>query len=203
MVGAGVRHGRDAEVTDLRAIADLGLTSVASTVVATRGELLILTRTRFSSTDVGAETFLTDILGVIEVDVDDRITATVVFDPDDFEAAFAELDARYLAGEAAAHVQTWSTIASSYAALNRRELPSMTPDCANIDHRRETAFGPGDLTAYIRVGWDVDQDINVFVAEVHRLNNVGAVITYAAHETSAGALTPSGAGSRFSPPRAT
>ena len=51
MVGAGVRHGRDAEIADLRAIADLGLTKVTSTVIATRGERLALTRTRFSGSD--------------------------------------------------------------------------------------------------------------------------------------------------------
>ena len=42
-----------------------------------------------------------------------------LFDLDDIDAAFAELDARYLAGEAAAHAQTWSVIAEVYAALNR------------------------------------------------------------------------------------
>ncbi len=35
----------------------------------------------------------------------------VLFDLDDFDAAIAELDARYLAGEAAAHAGTWSVIA--------------------------------------------------------------------------------------------
>ena len=48
-------------------------------------------------------------------------SAIVVFDVDDIEAAFAELDARYLAGEAAAHAHTWSVIAGSYAAINRHE----------------------------------------------------------------------------------
>ena len=36
--------------------------------------------------------------------------ATMNFDPDDIDAAFAELDARYVAGEAAAHARTWSAI---------------------------------------------------------------------------------------------
>ena len=57
----------------------------------------------------------------------------VAFDPDDIDAAFAELDARYLAGEAAAHAHTWSVIAGSYAAFNRRELPATTPDW--VEHR--------------------------------------------------------------------
>ena len=46
--------------------------------------------------------------------------------PDDFEAAIAELDARYLAGEAAAHAHTWSSVIHprGHAILNRRELPA-------------------------------------------------------------------------------
>ncbi|MEO6793159.1 MAG: hypothetical protein ABI253_00145 [Mycobacterium sp.] len=44
------------------------------------------------------------------------------FDPDDIHAALAELDARYLAGEAAAHAHTWSLVTDAYAAFNRREF---------------------------------------------------------------------------------
>ena len=63
------------------------------------------------------------MLGIVEIDADERIAALVVFDLDDFDAAIAELDARYLAGEAAAHAHTWSVIAEAYAAINRHELP--------------------------------------------------------------------------------
>ena len=68
------------------------------------------------------------MLSIVEIDADDRIAAVIVFDPDDIDAAFAELDARYLAGEAAAHAHTWSVIAQGYAAFNRHELPATTPD---------------------------------------------------------------------------
>ena len=51
-----------------------------------------------------------------------------MFDLDDIDAAFEELDARYLAGEAAAHSHTWSVIARNNAAFNRRELPAAAPD---------------------------------------------------------------------------
>ena len=71
----------------------------------------------------------------LEIDTNNRAATQVVFDPDDIDAAFAELDARYLAGEAAAHAHTWSVIARAYAAFNRHELPSTTPDSVNIDHR--------------------------------------------------------------------
>ena len=57
--------------------------------------------------------------GVVEINSHNQIAAIVVFDLDDFDAAIAELDARYVAGEAAAHAHTWSVITQSYAALNQ------------------------------------------------------------------------------------
>ena len=145
VVGAGVRHGRDAEIADMRAIADLGITHITSTVVATRGGRLALMRGRLTHRDQRPEAYLAEVLGIVEIDAEERIVAFVTLDLDDIDAAFAELDARYLAGEAAAHAHTWSLVAAGYTALNRHELPSTTPDCVNVDHRRETAFGPGDL----------------------------------------------------------
>ena len=140
VVNAGIRHGRDAEIANMRAIADIGVTNMTSDVIATRGERLALSRVRFSGRDQRPEAFHTDVLGIIEIDADDRIAARVAFDLDDIDAAFEELDARYLAGEAADHAHTWSVIAQAYAALNRHELPATTPDWVNIDHRRLTTI---------------------------------------------------------------
>ncbi len=184
VVGSGVRHGRNAEIVDMRAIADLGLTTVTSTVIATRGGRLALTRARFSDRHHGPEALLTEVLSIVEINADERIVATVVFDHDDIDAAFDELDARYLAGEAAVHAHTWSAIAAAYTAMNRRELPATTPDWVNIDHRRGAAFAPGDLAAYIRATFDVAPDVNPYIEDVHQLSNLGAVITHASHATS-------------------
>ncbi len=127
VVNAGVRHGRDAEIANLRAVADVGVKNMTSTVIATRGERLVLTRVRFSGSDQRAR-------GVQHRGARHRRDrrrrpdrGAVVFDLDDIDAAFAELDARYLAGEAAAHAHTWSVVAEAYAALNRHELPPTTP----------------------------------------------------------------------------
>ena len=78
-------------------------------VIAIRGERLVLARVRISAAT--PRRFNDDALNVVEIDTDDRIAAVVVFDLDDFDAAIAELDARYLAGEAAAHAHTWSVVA--------------------------------------------------------------------------------------------
>ena len=177
VVGAGVRHGRDAEMASLRATAEVGTKSMTGTVMATRGDRLVLSRVRFSGRNEGAEDFLAEVLGVIEINVDERIGTVVVFDLDDVDAAFGELDARYLAGEAAAHAHTWSVIARGYAALNRREIPATSPDWVNIDHRRSTSFEPGDLAPYIRSLWDVASDVAVYIETVHRVSDFGALVS--------------------------
>ncbi|OQZ91861.1 hypothetical protein BST11_06675 [Mycobacterium alsense] len=183
VVNTGLRQGKDAVIDEISALAEVGMDPM-SDVVATRGERLVLSRVRISGHDQEPEVFHSAGLDVLEIDAEERVVARVVFDLEDLDSAIAELDSRYLAGEAAAHARTWSVIASSYAALNRSEPPLTTPDCVNIDRRREAAFGPGDLTAYMRAGLELDPNVKVYVREVHRLTSRGAVITYAAHETS-------------------
>jgi hypothetical protein len=184
VVGAGIRHGRDVEIASIRAGADLGGTNMTSPVIATRGARLILTRTQHSGRDQAPEAFRIDVLAIVEIDADNRIAARIVFDPDDLDTALAELDARYLAGDAAAHAHTWSVIANGYGAFNRRELLATTPDGENVDHRRGAAFAPGDMIAYIHAAWDDSPDTKIYIAAVHRLSNLGAVVTHVAHGIS-------------------
>ena len=202
MVNAGLRHGRDAAIADMRAIAELGVTydnvdrycdpgSAWSSVVPD------------CPARSGPEAFRTELLNVIEIDADERIAAHVLFDPDDIDAAFAELDARYLAGEAAAHAHTWSVVAEAYAAFNRHELPATTPDWVNIDHRRANTFESGDVTAYLRAMWDLHTGLSVYVETVHRLSDLGAVVTYVGHGTSPEGFDAEWRGSTFSRSKAT
>lgn len=134
VVNAGDRGSRESVIEDLQVAADLGFTIGVADVVAIRGERLALTRVRASGRD--PETIQNDAFNLVEIDADERITSIVVYDLDDFDSAIGELDARYLAGEAAAQAHTWEVIAEAYAALNRREVPATTPDFASIDHRR-------------------------------------------------------------------
>ena len=164
--------------------ADLGAKEVTSTVIATRGDRLVLRRAHYSDGVQRSEAFYVDALTIFEINGDRRIAANVIFDIEDFDAAFAELDARYLAGEAAAYARTWSVIAGGHAALNRHELPPTTPDCVSIDHRRGAAFAPGDMIEYFRAGWELGQDIRTYVEVVHRLSELGAVCTHAGHGVS-------------------
>ncbi len=184
VVGAGVRHGRQADIENFRAWADLGVTNITSDVIATRGGGLALSHARWSGPEQRPEAVHAEALAVIETDTDNQIAARVMLDPNDLEAAFEELDARYLAGEANPHAHTWSVIAEAYAALNRRELPATTPDWVNIDHRRAIAFAPGELFQWLRASWELTPDINIRITAVHRLSSLGAVVTHTANATS-------------------
>jgi hypothetical protein len=184
VVNAGIRRGRDAAIDDARAIIGLGVTDANSTIVATRGERVVLIGARYSGGAEPSEAFHTDLLNLFEIDADERITAVVTFDHDEFSAALQELDARYTAGEAARYKATWQTIAGTYASVSRGELPALSPDAVNIDHRRAAAFAPGELVAYIRAGRELDQVIGPYVEVVHRLTHDGAIVTYAARGCS-------------------
>ncbi len=152
--------------------------------IAIRGSRLSLVRECYSDADDADRPITAELLHVIEVGDGDLIHGVVSFDPEDINAAFEELDSRYLAGEAAACAHTWSVITVGYASLNRRELPPTTPDWVNIDHRQGTAFAPGEMTAYIRAAWDLERDVSVYIEVVHRLSDRAAVVTYAAYATS-------------------
>jgi hypothetical protein len=174
-VNAGNQHGRDADIANMRAIADLGVVKIALTIIATRGDRLALCRARMSGRDQRPEAFYTEALNVLEIDTNNRIAAQVVFDPDDIDAAFEELDTRYARGEAAAPSHTWSVIAQSCAAANRRELPRTTMDSVFIDHRNLIAVEAVDLSANVRAMFDVTPDVSICIESVHRLSELGAV----------------------------
>ena len=184
VVNSGVRHGRDAEIASMQAIAEVGTQKIRSTVIATRGGRLALCRTRLSGRNQRPDAFHTEGLIILEIDADNRIVARIVFDLDDIDAAFEELDARYLAGEAAATSRTWSVIAEIYAGLNRHEVPATTPDWVNVDHRHVTTIAPGDLIANLRAAWDLTPQASIYIEAVHRLTDLGAVVTHSPSGTS-------------------
>ena len=152
-----------------------------STVVAIRAQRLALIQYRFSGTDERADAFVIEFLAVVEIDADERMAAVIVFDTDDFDAAFAELNA-LLAGEAAPYAHMWSVIAEAYAAFNRHELPAT--DWATVDRRRATPFESTTMTNTLRAMWDLTPDLTIHIEAVHQLNGLGAVITHTGRGSS-------------------
>ncbi len=115
-------RGQRALIDSFRSAADLGdIPGATVETIATRAERLVLTRTRYSLGDADRTLFQVDLLQVVEVDADDRVAAIVTFDVGELHAVVAELESRYLVGEAAAHAHTWAVIARNLAAFNRGE----------------------------------------------------------------------------------
>ena len=98
VVNAGVLRGRAVHITNMRAVAELGFGGLTSTVIATRGHRSALIRIRSSMRGAPPGEVTAEMLSIVEIDADNRLAAAVLFDPDDIDAAFEELDARYLAG---------------------------------------------------------------------------------------------------------
>ena len=185
VVGAGIRHGREAVIEDMGAVvAQFGGMTSESVIVATRGDRLALRRVRISGQAQRPGTFDSEFLNIVEIDADSRIATLVFIDAEDFDSAVDELDARYMAGEAAAHSQTWSALTQCFASINRRELPETTPDWVNIDHRRSASAATGELAAFLSTTWDQTPELTNYVEAVHRLSDTAIVITYAARGTS-------------------
>ena len=65
-----------------------------------------------------------------------------------------------------------------------RSDSATTTDAVSIDHRRVASFAPGEGFEYIRAGWDLDQNLNLYIETAHRVNDRGAVFTWTGHGTS-------------------
>ena len=135
VVNAGVRHGRAAEIANMQAIAEVGTLNITSTVIATRGERLVLVRDYLSVRDWPESSH--NGVSVIEINADNQIvgarhcsTSTTSTPPSRNstpDTSPAKRPPTRTRGRSSR---------MAYAALNRHELPATTPDCVNIDHRR-------------------------------------------------------------------
>jgi hypothetical protein len=183
VVNSGIQHGRNAAIADVRGAIESGLTDISLTVTATRGDRLELSRTCICGQD-RPESLRLEFFSVVEINADERIVARVAFDPEDVDAAFEELETRYVAGEAAVHRHTWERVTRAYKALNRRQLPETTPGWVNIDHRRLAPIPAGDLGAYLLATWEQSPQSCIRIEAVHRLSELGAVVTHVVEGTS-------------------
>ena len=138
--------GRDEMLASVRPFVEKGFTR-SSDLLATRGDRLALYRSRVRGSDGLTGPSEIEILQVVEASDERTRVAAVAFDPDDLDAAYAELDARYAAGEAAPYHQEWETLRRSERALAQRDWEDFagvfTPDLVHRDHRK---LGAGALS---------------------------------------------------------
>jgi hypothetical protein len=110
-VNSGVERGRDAAI------------ALMSTVIATRGNHLLLARASYSGSDHESDAFRTELLGVVEARCRRKAHG-----------------AGRVRSRARRRNELWSEVTQSYAAMNRQELPATTMNWTTADHRVRTTF---------------------------------------------------------------
>ena len=144
---------REQYLDSIRPFFEMTTSAPTMEVLATRGNSLVMVRAmvrtgRQDTPDLVGPSEI-EFIGVIEVDGAGKNIAMVQFDADDLDAAYAELDARYAAGEAAAYGSVMAVRRAFAQAVAARDwdvlAAQFAPDLVVTDHRPlgwETLRGP-------------------------------------------------------------
>ncbi len=169
--------GREAMLVNVRAVQDSGTFETVDTPVAVRGNRCALFRVQFLSSAYDVQT-----LTVTEVDEHGVFQATVLFDVDDLDGAFAELEARYLAGEAAAHADAYRPVVAFRESYNQRDWDALgallRDDFVGVDHRAAgwgTVEGRDHFVELMRGMVELAPDMTGYHAAIYELDAHGAV----------------------------
>jgi len=136
---AHLESGREDYLPAFRQMFDLTGSTPPHEVLATRGDRLALARMlwRGAAGDVGPSE--TEWLFVFETDEREDVRAIAAFDPGDLDAAYDELEARWEAGEAAAHEAVLAATRAFSEAFEKRDWDDwsavLAPECVRHDHR--------------------------------------------------------------------
>ena len=163
-------------------------------LLATRGERLSLHRTIFQAevADGGGPLAFDDHLSLQEVDADGRWIAALTFDQGDEAAAYAELDARFAAGDAAAHPLAATWLAAYLRCFAARDWDAMralfAPDLVGHNHRLVgwgTLHGPAALVSTLEAQVELAPDTRERIDHVRTCER-GVLFEYAWHGTHEG-----------------
>ena len=183
---------RDQYVAFTREVANGRTLRGDSQVLATRGDRLALNRSTFvfMDTDVGPSEIAFLIL--TEVDARGRIVAYVRWDLDDLDAACAELDARWQAGEAAAHPRASKWLADYLRFFAARDWNAMStlfvPELVGENHRLVgwgTLYGSAAVVSTLQAQIELAPDTQERVDHVRTCADA-VLFEYAWHGTHAG-----------------
>jgi hypothetical protein len=160
--------------------------------LATRGERLALFRVRFSGEVRDGGTMADEHLAIVEHDAGGQAVAAVLFDLDAVEAAYAELDRRYDAGEASAfgHGAMTRAFRRAFAARDWDALAKqLAPDIVVHDHRPlgwETLRGPGAYVRALRSLVELAPDVRLRLDHVLAMSERGVLYAPTWHGTREG-----------------
>ncbi len=159
--------GREIWLEQFRLLFDVPASRFSIRLLATRGERLALSLHGFAGEVAGGggPLAMDDHFALHEVDREGRIVAIVLFDEGDLEAATAELDARYAAGEGVVrpHESAWlRAFLDSFAGRDWDALAALVdPAFVARDHRLVgwgTRHGPAEWVTTMRALVDLAAD---------------------------------------------
>jgi hypothetical protein len=159
------------------------VSEIELTLLATRGESLCLHRSRFAGSSDPAGPFEVEVLEVNEVTEDGRIRADIIFDPDDLDGAFEELDRRFAEGEGAQCHDVLAATSAFIAGIRDRDATAVASlyqrDARIADHRPVGwgDVGPEDYGRLLQSFFDLSHDFDARITAVLRLSPRGAVVT--------------------------
>jgi hypothetical protein len=186
--------GRDVWLEQFRVVYDVPASRFTTKLLGTRGERLSLNLHRFTGEVAGGGGPLEvdDHLVLHEVDAEGRLVAIVLFDLEDQDAAHAELDARWTAGEATTHPLASKWLADYLRFFAARDWNAMAtllaPDLVGENHRLVgwgMLHGPGAIVSTLRAQIELAPDTQERVDHVRTCEHA-VLFEYAWHGTYAG-----------------
>jgi class 3 adenylate cyclase len=172
-------------LASFRQIVEMTTAPPVRTLLATRGERLALFRMLWQGArgDVGPSEI--DWLLVVEVNEHGEHAAIVVYDPEDIDGAYAELDARWAAHGAAEHPRASEWLAGYLRAFAARDWAAMTalftPDLVGQNHRLVswgTRHGPEGVVSTLHAQVELAPDTRERVDHV-RTSDRAVLFEYA------------------------
>lgn len=143
--------GREHQLEQLRIANEVSRTPLHAemTPVAIRGERLAIGMVQLSAVGDRARDYVVEQMGVARIDEEGRTDLQIAFDPSDFDAAYAELNARWF--ELGATDESRLAVAF-LEAINEGDFDRLrsfiTDDFQYVDHR-PVSFGSGGPDEYI------------------------------------------------------
>jgi len=156
----------------LRLVFDMTLSEWRFTLLATRGQRLALFHVELTGEAAGSGPLVREVLWVLEVDAEGQRIALVLLDPENLDAAYAELDQRYVAGEVASNRRAELTRAFSHAFATRdwgTLATLLAPGLVVNDHRRlgwDTLDGPAEYIQAVKALVDLAPDVQLRIDHI-------------------------------------
>ena len=170
-------EGREAFIENLQVMQDVFAGPVRIDTVATRGDRLALFMLRHDVKDG----FVVEFPHVTETNDQEQISVVIIHD--DLDAAVADLDARYIASEAALYEEVWGSFTRALHAMNVRDWETFRVAFAEeyefTDHRPASLgriTGREDQVASVRTLVDVIPDVHWLTTAVLRLDGRGGLV---------------------------